>query len=127
MKILITGAGGQLGLALQHALSGHDLLPLDHARLDVTDSAAVHTAIAGARPDVVIHPFVSLEGRSVLREGCEVHSFTRVADSVLGPGVVVGPHCDIEGATIGARCRVGPFARLRPGLLHPSSATMRGT
>jgi bifunctional UDP-N-acetylglucosamine pyrophosphorylase/glucosamine-1-phosphate N-acetyltransferase len=66
-------------------------------------------------PDVVIHPFVSLEGRTVLREGCEVHSFTRLADSVLEAGVVVGPHCDVEGAAIGARSRVGPFARLRPG------------
>jgi dTDP-4-dehydrorhamnose reductase len=56
MKILITGASGQLGLALQHALPGHELLPLDHARLDVTDLAAVRTAIVGARPDVVIHP-----------------------------------------------------------------------
>ncbi len=66
-------------------------------------------------PDVVLHPFVSLEGRSVLREGCEVHSFTRVADSDIGPRAVVLPHCDVEGAAIGARCRVGPFARLRPG------------
>jgi bifunctional UDP-N-acetylglucosamine pyrophosphorylase/glucosamine-1-phosphate N-acetyltransferase len=66
-------------------------------------------------PDVVVHPFVSLEGRSVLGEGCEVHSFTRVADSVLGPRVAVLSHCDIEGAAIGARCRVGPFSRLRPG------------
>ena len=66
-------------------------------------------------PDVVIHPFVSLEGRSVLREGCEVHSFTRVAESRLAANVVVGPHCDVEGAAIGARCRIGPFARLRPG------------
>jgi dTDP-4-dehydrorhamnose reductase len=55
MKILITGANGQLGLALQHALDGHDLVPLDHARLDITDSAAVRTAIVGAQPDVVIH------------------------------------------------------------------------
>jgi dTDP-4-dehydrorhamnose reductase len=55
MKILITGADGQLGLALQRALSGHDLLPLDHARLDVTDSVAVHKAIVDARPDAVIH------------------------------------------------------------------------
>ena len=66
-------------------------------------------------PDVVVHPFVSLEGRTVLREGCEIHSFSRVADSVLEPGVVVGPHCDVDGAVIGARSRVGPFARLRPG------------
>jgi bifunctional UDP-N-acetylglucosamine pyrophosphorylase/glucosamine-1-phosphate N-acetyltransferase len=27
----------------------------------------------------------------------------------------VGPHCDVDGAAIGARSRVGPFARLRPG------------
>ena len=55
MKILITGATGQLGLALQLALSSHDLLPLDHARLDITDSGGVRSAIIGARPDVVIH------------------------------------------------------------------------
>jgi bifunctional UDP-N-acetylglucosamine pyrophosphorylase/glucosamine-1-phosphate N-acetyltransferase len=66
-------------------------------------------------PDVVIHPFVFIEGRTVLRAGCEVHSFTRVADSDVGANVVVGPHCDVEGAIIGPRCRVGPFARLRPG------------
>jgi bifunctional UDP-N-acetylglucosamine pyrophosphorylase/glucosamine-1-phosphate N-acetyltransferase len=66
-------------------------------------------------PDVVIHPFVSLEGRSVLREGCEVLSFTRVADSILAPRAVVGPSSDVEGAQIGARSRVGPFARVRPG------------
>jgi len=66
-------------------------------------------------PDVVIHPFVSLEGNSVLREGSEVLPFTRVADSVLGPRAVVGPHCDVEGARVGTRSRVGPFARLRPG------------
>jgi bifunctional UDP-N-acetylglucosamine pyrophosphorylase/glucosamine-1-phosphate N-acetyltransferase len=72
-------------------------------------------ALVEVEPDVVIHPFVSLEGRTVLREGCEVQSFTRVADSVLEPGVVVGTHCDIDGAAIGARSRVGPFARLRPG------------
>ena len=72
-------------------------------------------ALVEVEPDVLIHPFVSLEGRTVLREGCEVHSFTRVADSVLEPGVVVFAHCDIDGAAVGARSRVGPFARLRPG------------
>ena len=66
-------------------------------------------------PDVVIHPFVSLEGRCLLGEGCEVLPFTRVADSVLAPRAFVGPHSDVEGAVIGARSRVGPFARIRPG------------
>ena len=66
-------------------------------------------------PDVVLHPFVEIHGRTRLSEGCEVLSFTRIADSTLAPGVVVGPHCDVEEATIGPRARVGPFARLRPG------------
>jgi bifunctional UDP-N-acetylglucosamine pyrophosphorylase / glucosamine-1-phosphate N-acetyltransferase len=65
-------------------------------------------------PDVLVHPFVALEGRTVLREGCEVLSFTRVVDSEVGTGAVVGPHCELEGARVGARARVGPFARLRP-------------
>jgi bifunctional UDP-N-acetylglucosamine pyrophosphorylase/glucosamine-1-phosphate N-acetyltransferase len=66
-------------------------------------------------PDVVLHPFVSLEGATKVAESCEVLSFTRIADSTLAPRAVVGPHCDVEGAIVGARARVGPYARLRPG------------
>ncbi|MGH9316764.1 MAG: bifunctional UDP-N-acetylglucosamine diphosphorylase/glucosamine-1-phosphate N-acetyltransferase GlmU [Thermoanaerobaculia bacterium] len=65
-------------------------------------------------PDAVIHPFVSLEGRTTLGEGCEILPFTRIADSVVEARAVVGPHCDLEGARVGRRARVGPFARLRP-------------
>ncbi|HKF43170.1 MAG TPA: NTP transferase domain-containing protein [Thermoanaerobaculia bacterium] len=67
--------------------------------------------------DAVIHPFVCLEGRTVVSEGSEVLPFTRVADSVVGPRAVVGPHSDVEGAAIGARSRVGPFARVRSGTI----------
>ena len=66
-------------------------------------------------PDVVVHPFVSLEGVTRIAEGCEVLPFTRVADSQLAPWAVVGPHTDVEGARIGERARVGPYARVRPG------------
>jgi bifunctional UDP-N-acetylglucosamine pyrophosphorylase/glucosamine-1-phosphate N-acetyltransferase len=66
-------------------------------------------------PDAVVHPFVCLEGTTVLEQGSQVLPFTRVLDSTVGPSAVVGPHCEIEGAEIGARARVGPFARLRPG------------
>ncbi len=88
---------------------------LDAGATVVDPNATRIGPLVEVEPDVVIHPFVSLEGHSVLREGCEVFSFTRVADSVLGPRAAVGPHCDVEGAKIGARARVGPFARLRPG------------
>ena len=66
-------------------------------------------------PDVILHPFVSLEGASKIAEGCEVFSFTRIADSTLAARASVGPHCDIEGACVGERARVGPYARMRPG------------
>jgi len=66
-------------------------------------------------PDVVLHPFVSLEGRTELSEGCEVLSFTRLLDTRMAPGSTIGPHCDSEGADIGPRAHVGPYSRLRPG------------
>ncbi len=65
-------------------------------------------------PDAILHPFVSLEGKTVVGEGCEILPYTRIVDSVLGPRAVVGPHCEVEGARVGERARVGPFARLRP-------------
>jgi bifunctional UDP-N-acetylglucosamine pyrophosphorylase/glucosamine-1-phosphate N-acetyltransferase len=65
--------------------------------------------------DVVIHPFVSLEGETAIAEGCEVFSFTRVADTRMEEGSAIGPHCDSEGARIGPRSRVGPYSRLRAG------------
>ena len=77
------------------------------------------TTRIGARvrfePDSVVHPFVCLEGDTLLEQGCEILPFTRVTSSTVGPGAVIGPHCDIEGSRIGPRARVGPFARLRPG------------
>jgi dTDP-4-dehydrorhamnose reductase len=53
MRIIITGAGGQLGRALQGALAEQTLLPLTHSRLDITDRAAV-LALAEWRPDAII-------------------------------------------------------------------------
>ncbi len=65
-------------------------------------------------PDIVLHPFVSIEGATVLEEGCEIFSFTRLVDTRVAAKAAVGPHCVCEGASIGARARVGPFSRLRP-------------
>ena len=45
MKVLITGAGGQLGCALQAILTGHELIALTRAELDVTQFNDVREAI----------------------------------------------------------------------------------
>ncbi len=55
MRIVITGALGQLGTALQTALSEHELTLVDLPEVDITDRQAVFSVMAEAQPDVVIH------------------------------------------------------------------------
>jgi dTDP-4-dehydrorhamnose reductase len=55
MRILITGAGGQLGQALEAALKGDDVLGFSHSELDITSRNAVRRAIGAAESDTVVH------------------------------------------------------------------------
>ena len=56
MKLLITGARGQLGLALQRRLStAHDVVGVGHAELDISNAVACARLIAQIRPDVVLN------------------------------------------------------------------------
>lgn len=64
MRLLLTGAGGQVGteltrLVTEKAASRHrdpiELRAIDHAGLDVVSRDAVMAAIVGFAPDVVIH------------------------------------------------------------------------
>lgn len=54
MRILITGAQGQLGHALQHALSGEDLILKDLPEFDLTRSDS-ESQIVAAHPSVILH------------------------------------------------------------------------
>jgi dTDP-4-dehydrorhamnose reductase len=57
MRLLVTGAAGQLGhdVVAAGAAAGDDALAADRAALDVTDRDAVLGAITTARPDVVVN------------------------------------------------------------------------
>ncbi len=55
MRILVTGGQGQLGVALQRALSEHEVRAPGHGDLDVTSPESVSKAIQLFHPDVVIH------------------------------------------------------------------------
>lgn len=55
MRIFITGASGQLGRALERALSEHTLFLSDLPDVDITRREQIFAAIESARPDVVIH------------------------------------------------------------------------
>jgi len=54
MRIVITGAHGQLGRSLQNVLVGHEILPVDLPEHDITRLDII-TTIAAFQPDVVIH------------------------------------------------------------------------
>jgi dTDP-4-dehydrorhamnose reductase len=54
MRVLITGANGQLGKALQRTLSGQDLILKDLPDFDLTNPAC-EEEIAGAKPDIILH------------------------------------------------------------------------
>lgn len=55
MKILLTGAAGQLGRSLQVTLADHDVTACEHGKLDIGDLAAVRAAVATTKPDLVLN------------------------------------------------------------------------
>ncbi len=57
MRVLVTGASGQLGrdVAERFVASGHEVIAAGRRELDVTRRDQVLGAVAGARPDVVVN------------------------------------------------------------------------
>jgi dTDP-4-dehydrorhamnose reductase len=55
MKVLVTGAGGQVGRELVDALAPHDVVACTHAQLDIGDRDAVLGAVTSLRPDAIAH------------------------------------------------------------------------
>ena len=57
MKVLITGANGQVGYELvrQAESNGIDYCAFTRAELDITDSQAVEQAISNCKPDIIIN------------------------------------------------------------------------
>ena len=55
MRILITGAGGQVGRELVDVFRDHEVLAFDHGSLDVGDRDAVLGTVTSIRPDVIVN------------------------------------------------------------------------
>jgi dTDP-4-dehydrorhamnose reductase len=57
MRIVVTGAAGQVGRELAELCSagGDEVLAADHAHLDATDRDAVLQLCTAARPDAIVH------------------------------------------------------------------------
>jgi bifunctional UDP-N-acetylglucosamine pyrophosphorylase/glucosamine-1-phosphate N-acetyltransferase len=63
--------------------------------------------------DTIIHPQVVIEGESRIGADCEIHSWTRISDSVIADRVVVRNGSVINNSRVGSDVAIGPFAHLR--------------
>ena len=80
----------------------------DPARIDVRGTLA-----CGA--DVRIDVNCVFEGEVKLADQVEIGAHCVIRNAEIGAGSRIEPFTHIDSARIGAHCRVGPYARLRPG------------
>ena len=80
----------------------------DPARIDVRGTLACGR-------DVSIDVNCVFEGEVALGEGVSVGANCVLRNVKVAAGTRIEPFCHLEQADIGARCRIGPYARLRPG------------
>ncbi len=79
----------------------------DPARIDVRGSLQCGR-------DVAIDVGCIFDGAVTLADNVSIGAHCVLRDVKLGAGSVVAPFSHIEEAQIGARCRIGPYARIRP-------------
>ena len=90
----------------------------------IDPSHAYVSAEAQIGRDTVIHPNVTIEGKSVIGENCVIRAGARITNSRLGDNVVVKDHSVIVDSELESNCAVGPFAHLRMNAFLEEKATV---
>jgi len=90
------------------ALMEHGVTLADPARIDVRGELSCGR-------DVAIDVGCVFEGRVDLRDGASVGPHCLLKDVTVAAGARIHAFCHLEGATVGAKSVIGPYARLRPG------------
>ncbi len=65
--------------------------------------------------DVYIDIGCIFEGNVVLADGVRIGPYCVLRDVALGAGTAVEAYSHLVDASVGTNCRIGPYARLRPG------------
>jgi dTDP-4-dehydrorhamnose reductase len=93
VRILVTGAGGQLGSRLvQHLASRHDVLGMTHAQLDTSDRDAVERLVGEFGPEAIVDCAAMTNV-----DACESDTARAFAVNALGPR-----HLSVAAARVGA-------------------------
>jgi bifunctional UDP-N-acetylglucosamine pyrophosphorylase/glucosamine-1-phosphate N-acetyltransferase len=88
-------------------------LMLDYGVTFIDPTNTYISELASIGRDTVIHPNVTIEGRTEIGDGCEIRSGTRIASSKIGRGVEIRDNCLIIDSEIADGAQVGPMAHLR--------------
>jgi bifunctional UDP-N-acetylglucosamine pyrophosphorylase/glucosamine-1-phosphate N-acetyltransferase len=76
-------------------------------------SAWIDAAVT-LEPDVVVHPFAVLRGRTRVAAGAEIGSHTVVVDAEIGPGATLGPFCYVRpGTVLEDEAKAGTFVEIK--------------
>jgi bifunctional UDP-N-acetylglucosamine pyrophosphorylase/glucosamine-1-phosphate N-acetyltransferase len=65
--------------------------------------------------DVEIDVGCIFEGEVILGDNVRVGAHSVIRDTAIESGTIIEPYSHITEAGIGANCRIGPYARIRPG------------
>ena len=93
---------------LVHALMEQGVTLADPARCDVR-------GVLSCGRDVAIDVNCVFEGEVRLGDGVSIGANCVLKGVKIAAGTSIEPFCHIEEADIGANCRIGPYARIRPG------------
>jgi dTDP-4-dehydrorhamnose reductase len=82
LRVLVTGAGGQLGLELAEVLPrrGHETVAPSRVELDVAEAGAVERVLEESAPDLVVNAAAYTDV-----DGCETEGELAYAVNALGP------------------------------------------
>ena len=65
-------------------------------------------------PDVVVHPFTVLRGRTRVARGAQIGPHAVAVDAAVGPGSLVGPFCYLRpGTELAAGAKAGTFVEIK--------------
>jgi bifunctional UDP-N-acetylglucosamine pyrophosphorylase/glucosamine-1-phosphate N-acetyltransferase len=90
------------------ALQRDGLYLADPARFDLRGALVIGR-------DVHIDVGCVIEGRVTLGDGVQVGPYCVLRDVTIAAGSRIDAYSMLDGSTVGERCVVGPYARLRPG------------
>jgi bifunctional UDP-N-acetylglucosamine pyrophosphorylase/glucosamine-1-phosphate N-acetyltransferase len=90
------------------ALQAEGVTLLDPSTTFIDDGVAVGRG-------TIIHPGVTLEGRTRIGANCRIRSWVRITDSTVGDDVLVNDSCVLVESQVDDEACVGPFSHLRPG------------